>query len=78
LTDAGHIHDLFHAIEKYSPFHDFLVSDDEFVARLKAEQEAAQPQNPSPSSGIRVVCFFSMGYVSFTMISTLFLRETCV
>jgi hypothetical protein len=61
LTDAGHIHDLFHAIEKYSPFHDFLVSDDEFVARLKAEQEAAQPQNPSPSSGIRFVYFFSLG-----------------
>jgi hypothetical protein len=50
---SGHIHDLFHTIEKYSPFHDFLESDEDYIARLKAEHEAAQADKKLATPGVR-------------------------
>lgn len=52
---SGHIHDLFHAIEKYSPFHDFLESDEDYIARLRAEHEAAEARKKSGPPAVRVL-----------------------
>ena len=48
---SGHIHDLFHTIEKYSPFYDSLESDEDYIARLKTEYEEALAKKQPPATG---------------------------
>jgi len=55
--NVGFLSDLFSFIDKYSPFNEVLESDEELIAKLRAQHEpeaASEESEESPRAGVRV------------------------
>ena len=55
--NVGFLSDLFSFIDKYSPFNEVLESDEELIAKLRAQHEpeaASEDSEASPRAGVRV------------------------